>query len=305
MPLSSRGIEPSDPAAERCQGITRLLRGPRISRAVIPALLLLPTLVFLLAWFVAPLTQLLLLSLADPRGPLAAYRELLGTGVYRAIFVRTLVLAFEVTIIGILLAYPTAFLLTRLKGFAFAFAFYCILIPLWISVLVRTFSWMLILGQNGPVNATLLDLGIVERPVSFLFNSSGVIIGMVHVLLPYALVPIYSAMRTIDPRLLRASEGLGATSTATFLRVYLPLTLPGVVAAAAFVFLLALGFFVTPALLGGIQNLTVAMLIDNFVNERLVWPLAAATAFCLLGLILALLLVASRFLQFGQMLVAR
>ena len=268
-------------------------------------LLLLPAAVFLAGWFIVPLAQLLLLSLADPRGAAAPYAELLGNAVYRQIFLNTLVLAFNVTWICVLLAYPTAYLLTRLRGWLLGLAVYCVLIPLWISVLVRTFSWMLILERNGPLNAVLVSLRVLERPASLLFNNTGVVIGMVHVLLPYALLPIYSAMRTVEPRLLLASEGLGATPLMTFRRVYLPLTLPGVAAAATFVFLLALGFFVTPALLGGIHNLTAAMLIDNFVNERLVWPLAAAASFCLLALILVLLLAASRFLQFGQTLVAR
>jgi len=268
-------------------------------------LLLLPAAVFLAGWFIVPLAQLLLLSLADPRGAAAPYAELLGNAVYRQIFLNTLVLAFNVTWICVLLAYPTAYLLTRLRGWLLGLAVYCVLIPLWISVLVRTFSWMLILERNGPLNAVLVSLRVLERPASLLFNNTGVVIGMVHVLLPYALLPIYSAMRTVEPRLLLASEGLGATPLMTFRRIYLPLTLPGVAAAATFVFLLALGFFVTPALLGGIHNLTAAMLIDNFVNERLVWPLAAAASFCLLALILVLLLAASRFLQFGQTLVAR
>jgi len=178
-------------------------------------------------------------------------------------------------------------------------------VPLWVSVLVRTFSWMLLLGTSGPINGALVWLGLVDQPLALLYNTTGVTIGMVHVLLPYALLPIYSAMLAIEPRLLLASEGLGASPLTTFRRVYLPLTLPGVGAAAAFVFLLALGFFVTPALLGGIKNVTASMLIDNFVNEQLVWPLAAASSFCLLALILALLLVASRFLHLGHMLVAR
>jgi len=265
----------------------------------------LPAAVLLAGWFIVPLAQLLLLSLADPRGAAAPYAELLGNAVYRQIFLNTLVLAFNVTWICVLLAYPTAYLLTRLRGWLLGLAVYCVLIPLWISVLVRTFSWMLILERNGPLNAVLVSLRVLERPASLLFNNTGVVIGMVHVLLPYALLPIYSAMRTVEPRLLLASEGLGATPLMTFRRIYLPLTLPGVAAAATFVFLLALGFFVTPALLGGIHNLTAAMLIDNFVNERLVWPLAAAASFCLLALILVLLLAASRFLQFGQTLVAR
>lgn len=273
--------------------------------SVATSCLLLPALLFLAIWFIAPLGQLLRLSFSDPAGALAPYAELLGSAVYRQIFVNTLILAFNVTAICIVLAYPTAYLLTRLRGWPLALAFYCVLVPLWISVLVRTFSWMLLLEKSGPVNTALVELGILNSPAALLFNTIGVTIGMVHVLLPYALLPIYSAMRAIEPRLLLASEGLGASPLTSFCRVYLPLTLPGVAAAAAFVFLLALGFFVTPALLGGIQNVTASMLIDNFVTERLVWPLAAASSFCLLVLILILLAVSSQFLHLGQMLVAR
>jgi ABC-type spermidine/putrescine transport system permease subunit I len=269
------------------------------------AALLLPALLLLLVWFVVPLAQLLRLSLSDPGGPLGAYRELLGSAVYRQVFVNTLILSFNVTVLCVALAYPTAYLLTRLTGWRRAIALYCVLVPLWVSVLVRSFSWMLLLGTSGPINTALVSLGLLEHPAALLYNTTGVLIGMVHVLLPYALLPIYTAMRAIEPRLLLASEGLGAGPATTFRRVYLPLSLPGVGAAAAFVFLLALGFFVTPALLGGIQNVTASMLIDNFVNERLVWPLAAAASFCLLLLILALLLAASRFLHLGHMLVAR
>jgi putative spermidine/putrescine transport system permease protein len=273
--------------------------------SIATAALLLPVLLLLLVWFVAPLTELLRLSFSDRRGPLAAYAELLGSAVYRQVFLNTLILAFDVTVLCVVLAYPTAYLLTRLSGWRRAVAFYCVLVPLWVSVLVRTFSWMLLLGTSGPINGALVSLGLIEQPLTLLFNTTGVTIGMVHVLLPYALLPIYSAMLAIEPRLLLASEGLGAGPATSFRRVYLPLTLPGVGAAAAFVFLLALGFFVTPALLGGIRNVTASMLIDNFVNEQLVWPLAAAASFCLLALILALLLVASRFLHLGHMLVAR
>jgi putative spermidine/putrescine transport system permease protein len=164
---------------------------------------------------------------------------------------------------------------------------------------------MLLLEKNGPVNSALLGLGLIQQPLSLLFNATGVYIGMVHVLLPYALLPIYTAMLNVDRRLLQASEGLGAPPFFTFRRVYVPLTAPGVAAGFTLVFLLALGFFITPALLGGIQNVTVAMLIDLFVTERLVWSLAAAASFCLLFVILILLLVAGRFLYLGQTVVAR
>jgi putative spermidine/putrescine transport system permease protein len=280
--------------------------GGRKRRDVVTSLLLLlPTLVFLAIWFVLPLAILLKLSLGDPRGPLAAYQELLGNGVYRQVFLKTVALAFNVALISVVLAYPAAYFMTRLKGLALSLAVGCVLLPLWISVLVRTFAWILLLETNGPVNATLVSLGLVQRPLSLLFNDAGVYIGMVHVLLPYALLPIYTAMRNVDARLMQASEGLGASPWASFRRVYLPLTLPGVAAGFAFVFLLGLGFFITPALLGGIQNVTVPMLIDIFVTERLVWPLAAAASFSLLFLILLLLGAAGRVLNLGQLVAAR
>lgn len=205
------------------------------------------------------------------------------------------------TIICVVLAYPTAYLLTKLRGFWFSVALYCVLVPFWISVLVRTFSWMLLLERNGPINNFLMYSGITTSPINMLFNNFSVYLGMVHVLLPYAIFPMYSSMLRVDNRLLQASEGLGARGSTTFLRVYLPLTMPGVLAGGAFVLLLALGFYITPTLLGGLQNLTAAMLIDNFVNERLVWPLAAAASFILLGLVLGILALASRFLSLGSM----
>jgi putative spermidine/putrescine transport system permease protein len=276
----------------------------RTQRAVTAALLL-PALGFLILWFIVPLTILFKLSLSAPEGPTFAYREILGNEVYRRVFWKTLVLAFNVTLICLLVAYPTAAVLSRLKGVALTVALYCVLFPFWTSVLVRTFSWMLLLEQTGPVNRFLIYTGVLDQPASLLFNNTGVYIGMVHVLLPYAILPIYAAMISLDRRLLLASEGLGASPVTTFLRVYLPLTLRGVTAGAAFVFLLALGFFITPTLLGGLQNLTVPMLIDLFVSERLVWPLAAAASFSLLFIILLLILAVSRFIRLGQFLEVR
>lgn len=268
-------------------------------------LLLLPMLIFLGSWFVLPIGQLLLLSFDMPAGPFAAYAELLGSPVFRQVFVNTFILALVVTVCCVVMACPTAYLLSRIRGFWFTVALYCVLVPFWISILVRTFSWMLLLERNGPVNAWLMWAGITDSPLPLLFNDFSVYVGMVHVLLPYAVLPIYSAMIKVDTRLLQASEGLGASGPTTFVRVYLPLIFPGILAGAAFVFLLALGFYITPALLGGLQNLTAAMLIDNFVNERLVWPLAAAASFILLFIVLAILAVMARFLALGSVLVMR
>jgi putative spermidine/putrescine transport system permease protein len=277
----------------------------KLRENVATTLLLLPALIFLGGWFLVPLGQLFSLSLNSEAGPFAAYTELLGSTVFRQVFLNTLTLSAIVTVICVILAYPTAYLLTRLKGFWFAVALYCVLVPFWISVLVRTFSWMLLLERNGPVNGLLMATGLSAAPLRLLFNDFAVYLGMVHVLLPYAILPMYSSMLRVDARLLQASEGLGASNRTTFLRIYLPLTMPGVLAGGAFVLLLALGFYITPTLLGGLQNLTAAMLIDNFVNERLVWPLAAAASFILLFMVLAILALASKFLSLGSVVAMR
>jgi len=280
-------------------------RDQRLGRAVMTFMLFLPALIFLGIWFVWPLGQLVLLSFQHEGGNFAAYHELLSSEVFRTVFVNTLKLAMFVTIVCALLAYPAAWLLTRIRGFWFSVGLYCILVPFWISILVRTFSWMLLLERNGPVNNFLISLGVTDQPLKLLFNDFGVYLGMVHVLLPYAVLPVYSSMLKIDHRLLLASDSLGAPGRTTFLKIFLPLTLPGVTAGATFVFLLSLGFFITPALLGGPHNLTAAMLIDSFVNERLVWPLAAAAAVILLVIVLIVLAVTSRFVSLGSSVVVK
>ena len=198
------------------------------------------------------------------------------------------------TIVALAIGYPLALALTRLSPGWRAGLFACVLLPLWISVLVRTFSWMLLLEKNGPVNRLLVGSGLKTEPLPLLFNNTGVLIGMVHVLLPYAVLPIYAALVRIDPALLRASEGLGASRWATFAYVLLPLSMRGIATAATFVFLLSLGFFITPALIGGAANITLSMLIETLVNERLAWPLAAAASVILLVAALLVLAATSR-----------
>ncbi|MBE7522189.1 MAG: ABC transporter permease [Burkholderiales bacterium] len=264
------------------------------------ALLLPAALVGLLA-FIVPLVRLVGLSFSAPAGPLDAYAHVLGDDIYRQVFANTLVIAFTVTLIALLIAFPIAFALTRLQGGWRTLVFACVLLPLWISVLVRTFSWMLVLERNGPVNRLLVGSGLIDAPLSLLFNQTGVLIGMVHVLLPYSVLPIYAALARVDPSLLRASEGLGASAVTTFLRVLLPLSSRGVATAATFTFLLSLGFFVTPALLGGASSMTLSMLIDSFVSDRLDWPLAAAASVVLLVAALAIVAVASRFIRVSNL----
>jgi ABC-type spermidine/putrescine transport system permease subunit I len=267
--------------------------------------LLAPTLAFFLVAFIAPLGKLLNLSFSDPRGPLEAYAELLNGEVYRHVFVNTLLIAVSVTVIAVTLAYPVAWALSRLRGIWFSLAFWCVLFPFWVSVLVRSFSWMVLLENDGPLNRVLMVLVSADAPLSLLFNKTAVLISMTHVMVPYAVLPIYAALLRIDLHLMLASDGLGATPFTTFRRVYLPLSLRGVGSAALLVFLLSLGFFVTPALLGGSGSTTLSMLIEQFVNERLVWPLAAAASFLLLAITLFLTLIFGRLLSFGSAIAAK
>ena len=246
-----------------------------------------------------PLARLVGLSFSAPAGPFVAYAHLLGDDIYARVFANTFVIAVIVTVVALVIAFPIAFALTRLSRTWRGIVFACVLLPLWISVLVRTFSWMLLLERNGPINRFIVASGLSDQPLSLLFNHTAVLIGMVHVLLPYAVLPIYAALVRIDPTLLRASEGLGASAATTFRRVLFPLSLSGVATAATFTFLLALGFFVTPALLGGASSLTLSMLIDGFVSDRLDWPLASAASVILLVAALVVVAVASRFVPVG------
>ena len=263
--------------------------------------LLAPAMLIALFAFLVPLARLVGLSFSAKAGPFVAYAQLLGDDVYARVFANTFVIAVVVTVAALVIAFPIAFALTRLPRAWRALVFACVLLPLWISVLVRTFSWMLLLERNGPINRFIVAAGLRDQPLSILFNHTAVLIGMVHVLLPYAVLPIYAALVRIDPALLRASEGLGASPATTFRRVLFPLSLTGVATATTFTFLLALGFFVTPALLGGAGSITLSMLIDGFVSDRLDWPLAAAASVLLLVAALAVVAVASRFVPIGAL----
>jgi ABC-type spermidine/putrescine transport system permease subunit I len=166
---------------------------------------------------------------------------------------------------------------------------------LWTSVLVRTYAWMVLLGRNGVFNRWLIDAGIIADPLPLLHNFTGVLIGMVHVLLPYMVLPIYGAVRRLDPAVVAAAEGLGASNWRIFWRIHLPLTLNGIFAGSVLVFVLSLGFFITPALLGGGRVIMIAVLIEQEVRQTLNWPFAAALSAVLLAFTLAVYALAQRF----------
>lgn len=254
--------------------------------------LALPALLLLGVIFVWPLLRLLSMSVAD--GSLAQFEKAALDELYIAVLWDSMEIAALVTVLCLALAYPVAAWLVQAGRVGFILGMFFLLLPFWTSVLVRTYAWMVLLGRNGVVNRTLRDWGWIEFPLPLLHNLTGVLIGIVHVMLPYMVFPIYAALLRIDPDLTRAAEGLGAPAWRSFLRITLPLSLPGVFAGCALVFVITLGFFITPALLGGGQVMMIAMLIEQQVREFLDWPFAAALATVLLAATLVIYAALSR-----------
>jgi ABC-type spermidine/putrescine transport system permease subunit I len=252
-----------------------------------------PALLLLFVFFLYPVVRMLGYSIEG--GTFEWYAKALGEGLYLQVFVNTFEIAFWVTLICLVLGYPLGFLLaTTTPGWA-TIGFIFVLLPLWTSVLVRTYAWMVLLGRNGVFNRAMLEAGLIADPIPMLNNFSGVLIGMVHVLLPYMVLPIYGAVRRVDPSLVSAAEGLGASNARIFRRIYLPLTLPGIFAGAVIVFVLSLGFYITPALLGGGRVMMLAVMIEQQVHQTLNWPFAAALSASLLVVTLAIYAAAQRF----------
>jgi ABC-type spermidine/putrescine transport system permease subunit I len=225
------------------------------------------------------------------------YAQVLHSPMYLPVLGETLRISAFATVLAILLGYPVAYLLTRVAPSTVTRLMIFLLLPLWTSLLVRTYAWMVLLQRRGVVNSLLLQAGLIDKPLALMFNEVGVIIGTTHILLPFMIFPIYSALRRVDPDLVKAARGLGASDTRAFLRITLPLSLPGVGAGVLIVFISALGYFVTPALLGGGKVVIVAMAIERQVNDFLNWPLAGALAVVLVGVTLLAVGVFQRMLR--------
>ena len=193
-----------------------------------------------------------------------------------------------VTVTVLLLGYPIAYYLANRRGLRFTLVVFCIVVPYFTSVIVRTYSWMVLLGRTGLINQLLLGTGIIDAPLPLIYNKTGIVIGMTYVLLPYMVLTLFAAMKSIDRNLLLAARGMGAGGAMIFWRVYLPLSLHGVISGALIVFILSIGFFITPALMGGPSDVMVAMLIERSVEITLDWPAAAVMSLLLLAVTLVL-----------------
>lgn len=249
-----------------------------------------------------PLVDFFARSLSAPEGPLHYYALLVTNEYSRSVLATTFQIAFLTAATTTLLAYPVALLIASVRPSVARILILLVLIPFWTSILVRSYAWIVLLGREGVLNTVLGSVGLVSEPLSLLFNLSGVLIAMVHILLPYSVLTLLSVMTRLDRQLLIAASSLGAGAWQSFRFVLLPLTVPGIVGGFVLVFTLALGFFVTPALLGGRKEVMVAMLIHDEVARRLAWGEAAATGFVLLASILAVLWVSLRVLRLDRVL---
>lgn len=228
----------------------------------------------------------------DKTGAIAAMPE--GTSANATILVRTLWISALVTLCCLLIGLPYAMIAATVTGWKRAVLLGAVLLPLWTSLLVRTAAWMIILQDNGIINQALMGLGVISQPLALIYNRFGVVLAMTHVLLPFMVLPIYSVLLTVPGNLMNAAASLGAHPVRAFLRVLLPLSFRGVVSGTLLVFMAAIGYYITPALLGGASDQMLSSVIAFYATGSANWSMAAALGLILLVLTLILYAVYNR-----------
>jgi putative spermidine/putrescine transport system permease protein len=261
--------------------------------------LMLPLVVYLLAFYGYPVVTMLIRSVAEPHWTFDNFRRIFDSTVYVQVLWITLRVSMVVTVASLVLGYPVAYVLARTDPTRSSLLMSLVLIPFWTSILVRTYAWMVLLGREGIINQFLMRTGAIDEPLKLLNTTFAVYVAMVHILLPFMVLPLYAAIRAIDEDYIRAAQGLGASQVGVFWQVTLPLSLPGIAAGCVLVFILALGFFITPALVGGPKDLMIAVLINQQV-DLFNWPFASALAALLLAAALLIYLVFARTLGLEQ-----
>ena len=262
----------------------------------------LPALIAVLVVIVIPVGWLFSLSFLDGSGQLSLvnYQKMIEYKSYARVFKTTFNVSILTTLLCILIGYPLAYFLSQIPRRYVGFFMLTVLLPFWTSLLVRTYAWLVMLQRNGLINNFAIDLGLWDTPLKLAHNLNGTLIGMVHIMLPFLILPLYAAMRRIDPHALQAAANLGATPVQAFWQIFVPLSLPGVVAGSLIVFVLCLGFYVTPAVLGGGRVILVSMQITAILEDQFNWGAASALGVVLLVLTFAALFLASRFLKLDE-----
>jgi putative spermidine/putrescine transport system permease protein len=274
------------------------LAGP--SGSGTPWLLLTPVMIFIAGAFLIPLGYMVWLSVSDPVLSFGNYYTVLSQPFYSAVLWRTFLISVTVALCCLLLAYPVALYAAKADNWLSRTILLAAGLSFWISFIVRSYAWMVLLGNNGPVIATLKALGLDPAP-RILFTSTASIIGLVHVLLPYMILSLYAVVSRIEPNLERAAVSLGASRWSAFAHVYFPLSLPGVVNGSLLTFIFCLGFYVTPALLGGPRDQMIGGIIAMQINELLEWGVASALALLLLTVTFIALLIYDRLIGLDKL----
>jgi putative spermidine/putrescine transport system permease protein len=264
-------------------------------------LLLSPIAAYLAVMFAFPLLRVFWISFFNPRFTLEHFLHFFSAPVYVHVLWTTFGVAAQVTVCALVLGYPPAYLLNQAPPTVRRVLLILVLFPFWTSLLVRNYAWLVLLQRAGLINSLLVSLGVIHAPVSLVHNRLGVLVGMINVLLPFMILPLLSVMRGVSPDLLRAAHSLGARPMQAFLRVFLPLSLPGVVAGCLLVFMTALGFFITPELLGAPQDTMISQLIAIQIDQVVNWGFGGAIAIVLLTFTVILFLLCSRFLGFDRL----
>lgn len=261
-----------------------------------------PLVVLLLVLLIYPVGQLLLLSVVDDQGfTLAQYHRLFESSVYINVLLITLKISLWTTFFSVVAGYPVAYLISSLTAKRKTSLLFWVLLSFWTSFLVRTFAWVVLLGRNGVVNQLLQALGILDAPANLLYNFGSVLVGMVHALMPLAVLTMLSVMENIDRNLPRAASTLGARPGTAFWKIYFPLSMPGVAAAAIMVFVTAIGFFITPALLGGRKETMITQIIIDQVQQTMNWEFAGAVSVLLLVVVLVVFAIYDKVLGLSTM----
>jgi len=253
-------------------------------------LLGLPALAFVAAVFGIPVVLFLARAFTEPAFGIQNFRRVGADTLYVRVLWNTVVISGATTFFALLLGYPFAYSLANASARTRRLLIFVVLVPFWTSLLVRTFSWMVLLQPKGLINSMLMGIGLVREPVELIFNRTGLLIGMVQMQLPFVVFPLYAVMAKIDPVYVRAGSSLGASPLRSFWKIYLPLSMPGVLTGGLLVFVTSLGYFITPALLGGLRDVMIAQMIHDQVADIGTWGVPAA---------LSIILLAGTFALFG------
>jgi putative spermidine/putrescine transport system permease protein len=244
--------------------------------------------------YALPILQVLALSLTEGSGAIANYGRLFSSRAVARVVQTTVAVAFSTTLMTMVIAYVIAFGMVHMSNGQRRLALLMVSIPFWVSVLVRAFAWITILRSQGLLNNGLMSIGAITEPIQLVYNRIGVTIGMVHYMVPFAVLLLYANLTDIDRRVVQAARSLGAGPTTTFLRVWLPMSLPGIAVASLFILVFSLGFLITPALLGGGRTLMIAEYISVQISNTGRWDLATSLSAALLIVVGTLLAFALR-----------